>query len=384
MLDSLKTVSDSVLRRLLPKPDAGASAETAAAFPSPHRTARLLFIDGLRGLAAFAVMLHHFAHHPTLEDRIGWLPSLAEFGNLGVPAFFVISGFVIAHSISGQRITRGYFGNFVVRRVVRLDPPYWFAIAFCIATTALGNRLFPSQARDLPSPGSVVAHLFYVYPLFGYEPIEAIFWTLVHEVQFYLLYLLLVAWMQQTTGRTDPSPATAACFIAIPGLISAAWTFQAKGLCLGTWYMFSLGAMAYYCRRGWIGGRLAMGYWVGVAATIPWKSADYKLAALAIALTFMGATERQFRCWLSSVPFQFLGRLSYSLYLIHGMIGWRVLSVAGSLGMTSAPFTLLAVACGASIVAACLMRIGIEEPSLRLAQSLKQAERGIPHAGPSA
>jgi hypothetical protein len=52
--------------------------------------------------------------------------------------------------------------------------------------------------------------------------------------------------------------------------------------------------------------------------------------------------------------------------------------------MTSAPLTLLAVACGASIVAAYLMRIGIEEPSLRLAQSLKQVERRIPHAGPSA
>lgn len=150
---------------------------------------RFHYIDGLRGLAASAVMLHHFVGHRAVSGNIGVLQDIGEFGHLGVPVFFAISGFVIAHSIAGEQITARYYGNFVLRRVIRLDPPYWFAIAFCVATTVVGNHLFPSQVRELPSIGNVVAHLLYVFPLFGYEPIEAIFWTLVHEVQFYLLYL---------------------------------------------------------------------------------------------------------------------------------------------------------------------------------------------------
>jgi peptidoglycan/LPS O-acetylase OafA/YrhL len=109
-------------------------------------------------------------------------------GNLGVPVFFVISGFVISHSIAEQWITRRYFWNFVLRRVIRLDPPYWFTIFFVIVTTLAGNRLFSAQSNPIPSVGNVVAPMFYVYPLLEYEPIEAVFWTLVHEVQFYLLF----------------------------------------------------------------------------------------------------------------------------------------------------------------------------------------------------
>lgn len=85
----------------------------------------------------------------------------------------------------------------------------------------------------------------------------------------------------------------------------------------------------------------------------------------------MLASERQFMAWLSEWPFQFLGRISYSLYLIHGMIGWRMMSVADAKGWAIDPYAMLAIACSASIVAAYGMRLCIEEPSIRIAKSLK-------------
>ena len=90
---------------------------------------RLLFIDGLRGVAALAVLFYHFYYNsPYLEtfDALlpRWLCWLFGKGWMGVEIFFVISGFVIAHSLGKDRVTPKYAAGFILRRSIRLDPPY--------------------------------------------------------------------------------------------------------------------------------------------------------------------------------------------------------------------------------------------------------------------
>lgn len=81
-------------------------------YPPISTTERLVFIDGLRGLAAAGVTLFHFAGHrifdPPPSGVAGFLLGLARHGNEGVPVFFVISGFVIAQSIATNRISLKY------------------------------------------------------------------------------------------------------------------------------------------------------------------------------------------------------------------------------------------------------------------------------------
>ena len=83
-------------------------------------------LDGLRGVAVIAVMLfHHF--HFSDGGRHAW-----SGGFLGVDIFFVISGFVIPLSLHGRSYTLRQFPAFMVRRLVRLEPPYIASIVLAI------------------------------------------------------------------------------------------------------------------------------------------------------------------------------------------------------------------------------------------------------------
>src|SRR5271163_824876 len=106
---------------------------------------RLSFVDALRGVAATGVLLFHAleGHHVTafFASLPAWLQFPVEHGSLGVAIFFVLSGFVISHSLYRQRMTLNLLGRFCLRRSLRLDPPYWFAIALSLAFGVLSTAV---------------------------------------------------------------------------------------------------------------------------------------------------------------------------------------------------------------------------------------------------
>lgn len=112
------------------------------------------FIDALRGFAALAVVIFYAG----AGNHIDRLPSaflvVASYGEFGVAVFFVISGFVIAHSLRDQELTATGVGTFMLRRAIRLDPPYWIAIVLAIGFSQLASVLVPghvSKGYILPS-----------------------------------------------------------------------------------------------------------------------------------------------------------------------------------------------------------------------------------------
>ena len=127
---------------------------------------------------------------------MGWLWApvdwIARNGFVGVEIFFVISGFVIALSVSKGAPTPAYFGRFVLRRSIRLDPPYWTAILLELLLLHLTLRLFAGHPVTLPSTAQLVSHVFYLQDLLGYGNIVPIFWTLCYEIQFYAFFVGLV------------------------------------------------------------------------------------------------------------------------------------------------------------------------------------------------
>jgi peptidoglycan/LPS O-acetylase OafA/YrhL len=129
--------------------------------PSP----RFTFIDALRGVAAISVVLYHVylqdllpaARAPFAEP----FHTVLANGYIGVYIFFVLSGFVIAHSVRDATITAGFIGRFALRRSLRLDPPYWAAIAAAIILPMLGA---PTEALLLGCTlvCVAVAHVLYL------------------------------------------------------------------------------------------------------------------------------------------------------------------------------------------------------------------------------
>ena len=136
------------------EPACGAPTPVGGAAPARQPTggdrARLLGLDGLRGVAASLIVVHHAANVSGAQ-RSAPFTQLAAVADVGVAVFFVLSGFVIyrpfaaAHA-DGARVPEAV--SFWWRRALRVLPAYWFAL---FGLWALGLNSFDSF-------GEVAAH----------------------------------------------------------------------------------------------------------------------------------------------------------------------------------------------------------------------------------
>lgn len=361
------------------------SATERPALPGRFRT-----LDGLRGIAAMLVVGYHL--HANLRDEAAsWLTPvirvLLEHGYLGVQIFFVLSGYAIASSFGDRRVDGRYVGVFALRRSIRLDPPYWLSIATAIALAVLSSALFPDLHREIPSWQQVLAHVLYLQILLGYGDIVPIYWTLCLEIQFYLLLALLL-WSLQTLGgehRTDRLlQATAVRAL----LLVSAWVSALAygnvlpelwpGLFLPFWFYFVMGAVVFWCARGWLPNGCFWLLAAGVAVCIlPLRPVNGGMglftAILLHGILRVGAGDRL----LGSAPFQFLGGISYSLYLFHPIVGWSAISLGKRLlgPQVGAVETIVLFFGGVavSVVTAWVVCRLVERPAQRFARRLDPA-----------
>src|SRR5580698_8237216 len=97
---------------------------------------RLQAVEYTRGVAAFMVMWFHFTY--LLPD--GVLRASGLYGYLGVEAFFVISGFVIPYAMDQRDFRLGRDAwPFIMRRIVRLEPPYLASVLLILAGSYLAG-----------------------------------------------------------------------------------------------------------------------------------------------------------------------------------------------------------------------------------------------------
>ncbi|WP_092867483.1 acyltransferase family protein [Hyphomicrobium facile] len=348
---------------------------------------RFAMIDGLRGVAALAVFLFHCNEGQQLTSLMAAAPAWVEWtihrGHLGIAIFFVLSGFVIAHSLRGVAVTFPLVGRFLLRRSVRLDPPYWFAIALTIAMAAVSAHFIQAKEPLSISIGQLVAHVFYLQEVLGYREIGPIFWTLCQEVQFYLIYALLLAVTRNDPALNMQGRATAVG-IAVAALISLLWplgivTWEPwRGSFLPLWHCFLLGAGAYWT---WQYPRMAVYYFSYVAILVlsaAVRMDDVTLASVltAVALWYATTTGGIYR-WLNWRWLQFLGLISYSLYLTHNPVSGALFRIGYDLTGRSAlteAFWWVVVILGCILFSAGMWWL-IERPSLALAKRIKLERR---------
>ncbi len=271
----------------------GPLAEPRPARAPQVKAAHFEFIDGLRGIAASWVVLFHL-YVGTLEIPLARvIPRPLGFffahGALGVQIFFVISGFVIAYSLRRATITRSYVLNFILRRQIRLDPPYWVVVLLATANLALLWVLHPERALSpMPSAGQVASHFFYLQNILGKGDIVVVFWTLCIEVQFYLFFILLLRLLQQLTRGSASSSSERArlLVLGVPGLVSLAYMVfvDATGpWFIAYWYMFTLGAATSWVIEGRMRARHLFGFGALVLAAGCYKAAPEPFIATLVA-----------------------------------------------------------------------------------------------------
>lgn len=334
------------------------------------------------------VVLYHVygAVSRTATDWL-WAPLewIAQHGFLGVDVFFVISGFVIALTVSKGAPTFSYFGRFILRRSIRLDPPYWAAIALELVLLHLTLRFFSDMTVTLPTVPQLVAHVFYAQNLLGFPNVVDVFWTLCYEIQFYGFFVGMVVGHALLPERLR-GPILATLFCAALFGVSL-WTrywrpeWLPQGLAIDRWFQFFIGALTW--RAVASPGRMAplVAAWVALAAAVVAAAAG-GLQLLAIAVSAFLVTAARYPLWgraLTIAPLTFLGAISYSLYLYHASIGWRFVSLIQRLipGPWQPPTAVGVYLLGiiVSVGAATILWRLVELPCLKLCQRIRLPQR---------
>lgn len=302
----------------------------AQSLPAKHGTtsARFAFADGLRGLAALWVVLYHLSEGHHIDRLKAILPAVInqvvfEAGGLGVPIFFVLSGFVMAYTTRNAQVNGHFAGQFLLRRLIRLTPPYWFAIVFALLFVAIKQRAMPGQVL-FPSLTSITAHFFYVQDLLGFKQINPVFWTLCVELQFYIAFAVMV-WLADTLTKKFNTSQARVWVAAVSALIALPWalgwlkTPLWHGGFIGFWFCFMAGVLACWALFGQARFRGLCAMYLAVLLLA--FASTHSLFALmsfatASALYWAGARQKM-ADWLNWRWLQFIGLVSYSLYLLH-------------------------------------------------------------------
>ncbi|RCN55276.1 acyltransferase family protein [Acidiferrobacter thiooxydans] len=376
---------------------------------------RVRSLDATRGLAAVSVVLSHYvlvladagrrryAHAYHTLQWLSYTPlGLAWAGRAAVVFFFVLSGYVLY--IMWERGGLSY-GAYLKKRVVRLYLPYAGAVILGILGAAfLYTGPLPGLGPWInkfwswsPNVSSLWEHAGFV-DAFNSDRYDFTIWTLVQEMRVSLIFPLIVVWVRRSAWTVAwlPFAALAVATIFVRGAASAAggaWAATVMGGGLTAYsdtvyYLapFALGALLA-CHRDAVkrryltlssGRRLIL----GVLAFALYFYGSRTLAVLGDHRmlvhdwpTMMGAAlglvviayEPAVKALLDHRVFQYLGRISYSLYLFHPLVLLAALHLFyGHIAL--AP--LLAGTFVATLLTADMAYRWLERPAARMARAL--------------
>lgn len=176
--------------------------------------ARIKHLDGMRGLAILLVIgFHAWARWPEYLDYVSLTKDFPVFawGYLGVPLFFMISGFVIFMTLDKSKS----FTEFMMKRWLRLFPAMLIVTLLIFATAGF----FSERPLGVPHPASAIPGLTFISPEILYyltgitfNPLEGSFWSLYVEAAFYVF----IGTIYFTLGRKYCLPA-----LILPMLLTA-------------------------------------------------------------------------------------------------------------------------------------------------------------------
>jgi peptidoglycan/LPS O-acetylase OafA/YrhL len=379
---------------------------------------RLKELDALRGLAALMVVVGHFVGAyfgtlPNLHDRKAVLVFLVlqavSNGHAAVILFFLLSGFVLSMPSIHHRPQK--YAVFITRRIFRIYVPYLAALFLAVlgsyflhdhlALTEWANQTW-SQPVQWPL---VWQHVLFIGS-YNWQEFNTAFWSLVIEMRVSLMFPLLCALVLRLPWRLSllmsglvacgtsvlstflpqgaPPPSTfyftlhradilstlyfASLFII--GILMARHrsrlTQWAGGLTTGMSLAMFLGSMLLY-----IYGDLALACFCHVAfrgrplvsSMVSAGGGDWPCAIGAAGIILLALGRKSFSEAMLSSFCQFFGKISYSVYLLHGTILFGLLHLY--YGKIPTPLLLLIYLAGVVGCSTVFYKY-VEEPSMEI------------------
>lgn len=359
---------------------------------------RIASVDSLRALALIAVFAFHtweFAEHPEIPV-VTWVVGQ----NIRPDFFVVLTGFVLylPFARDASRLDRFESGPYFSRRLRRIVPPYWAALAYAILlpqVLVVAARLVGQDAswQPLPSLGDLVAHLTFTHMFFPsyWAGINGSLWTMALEMQLYLLFPLLIfavrRWGLWALGWAAVASITfqVGAGLWAPSTWPETFLWSANGLgrlmqmCAGmAAALLVFRTPARISARAWFAviATMALAF---AAATAPGLGGVFPVREVGLSVFFGGlilvvlrvpALDRAF-AWR---PLAWVGYRSYSLFLIHQPTMWYFSELLfKGFGFTGVPLLLVLWTAGFAVT----LGIGqvffllIEKPSIAWAKKTR-------------
>ncbi len=167
-------------------------------------------LDIIQFLRAVASLLVCFFHMNGLLKEGGVGKMLFGNGSIGVPLFFMISGFIMYHTTRVENTQWKNVNIFLIKRLIRIVPLYFFMTTIYILVSGNGHFYFIEHPRLLlPTFFFFPTHANHIGPSYG-MPALAVGWSLNYEVYFYILiglsmlfgkqrWLVLTGWLLAST-----------------------------------------------------------------------------------------------------------------------------------------------------------------------------------------
>ena len=303
-------------------------------------------LDGLRGVAALMVILYHVGEGFATSSR----DQVINHGYLAVDFFFVLSGFVIGYAYDGRWQRGMSTGNFILRRIIRLQPMVVIAVLLGVLSFVIqGCEKWDGTAVSTSAVVmSLICGLFLIPAMPGTAPevrgngemfpLNGPSWSLFFE---YIGSLFYAFFLHRMSTRV------LTIFTAVAGIILACvaigngsgdfhlgvgWTAANGGFWMGLARMTFSFSVGLLMSRRFKPVRIGGAFWICSALIVAVLSVPFvggetcpvangfydALCTLIVfpAIVYLGASGITTDAW-SQRTCEFLGAISYPVYIIH-------------------------------------------------------------------
>jgi len=325
-------------------------------------------------------------------------------GPEAVRLFFVLSGMVLAISFGYERQRQSY-RTFLSKRILRIYAPYLIALALSVYGASVWHGpILNSEVKnccwsDPVSPGLVIQHILFLGD-YDFGQFNPVFWSLVHEMRISIIFPVLFMVVRRFSNRGALVLAAACTFLSMlilrlaPQVVSPilpmSWVMTLHYLALfimgillarnlegiSSWYA----QLSNVKRLGLFGFCFIIYSFTGVAAQALLAShiklvigmSDWGTAAGAVGIIITCHCSLRVRQFMHGRVPLFLGRISYSLYLVHIPVLLLLVFSMQSMGALRQMVVIPAYFVS-TLLAACLFCLIVEEPFTRLARQVGKA-----------
>jgi peptidoglycan/LPS O-acetylase OafA/YrhL len=300
----------------------------------PNATVQKQFglINLLKAGAAQLIVLHHLAFYGPMADAARPLmPSIIDWldhnGRIAVQAFLVMSGFLVAKSLSpaGQP----GIGNPLVtiwRRYIKLAPPFIVAMLLAIGASALARTwMIHDSISAPPNLSQLAAHVFLLQSVLGYESLSAGAWYVAIDFQLYALITGLL-WLGGRIAANRPTAWLMPLLVTLGVSISLLYFNRDADFDVWAPYFFGsygLGILAWWAgdpRRPFVATFALL--LMMIVPTVLALGLDFRIriavaAIVACCLFLFGRTRLNTYASSGWAVVNYLGKISYSIFLVH-------------------------------------------------------------------